>query len=71
MTMVVKDPSQIGRNDSIATATAVSNLSLLASVSPYSDSQSTAPDADYYSVSAAYDVGQLLTETRPKLQPPA
>jgi hypothetical protein len=52
MTLVVKDPSQFGRNDSIATATPVSNITLLASVSPFTDPQSTSPDADYYSASA-------------------
>jgi len=72
MTMVVKDPSQIGRNDSIATATPVSNLSLLASVSPYSDSQFTAPDADYYSVSAAPGtiVQVYVSANNDFLQPP-
>lgn len=72
MMMVVKDPSQIGRNDSIATATPVSNISLLASVSPYSDPQSTAPDADYYSASAASGtiVQVYVAANNDFLQPP-
>jgi hypothetical protein len=72
MTMVVKDPSQIGRNDSIATATPVSNISLLASISPYSDPQSTAPDADYYSASAAPGsiVQVYVSANNDFLQPP-
>ena len=72
MTMVVKDPLQIGRNDSIATATPVSNISLLASVSPFSDPQSAAPDADYYSVSAAPGsiVQVYVSANNDFLQPP-
>ena len=72
MTMVVKDPSQIGRNDSIATATPVSNISLLASVSPYSDPQSTSPDADYFSASAAPGtiVQVYVSANNDFLQPP-
>jgi Putative Ig domain len=72
MTMVVKDPSQIGRNDSIATATPVSNISLLASVSPYRDPESSAPDADYYSASAAPGtlVQVYVSANNDFLQPP-
>ena len=46
MTMVVKDPAQIGRNDSIATATPVSNLSLLASLCSYGDGLGFLQDGD-------------------------
>lgn len=53
LTLVVKDPGQMTRNDTIATATPVSSISLLASISPYSDPSSTGPDVDYYSASAA------------------
>jgi hypothetical protein len=72
MTLLVKDPSQIGRNDSIATATPVSNVSLLASISPFSDPQSTAPDVDYYSASAAPGsiVQVYVSANNDFLQPP-
>jgi hypothetical protein len=53
MTLVVKNLVQMGRNDSPATATPVSNINLLASISPYSDPQSTGADADFYAASAA------------------
>jgi len=38
------------RNDTIAT---VSNITLLASISPYSDQSTAGPDVDVYSASAA------------------
>ena len=40
------------RNDTIAQATPISNINLLASISPYSDSSSAGPDVDVYSMSA-------------------
>jgi hypothetical protein len=72
MTMVVKDPSQFERNDSIATATPVSNVSLLASVSPFTDPQSTSPDVDYYSASAVPGsiVQVYVSANNDFLQPP-
>jgi hypothetical protein len=51
-TLLVKSPAQIGRNDSPAVATPVSSLSLLASISPFSDPSSAGPDVDFYSASA-------------------
>jgi hypothetical protein len=50
----------------------VSNISLLASISPYSDPQSTAPDADYYSASAAPGsiVQVYVSANNDFLQPP-
>lgn len=53
LTLTVKDRGQMMRNDTIATATPVSNISLLASISPYSDPSSAGPDVDVYSASAA------------------
>ena len=53
LTLTVKDRGQMTRNDTIATATPVSNISLLASISPYSDLSSAGPDVDVYSASAA------------------
>ena len=38
----------LGRNDSIATATPLSNAAIFASISPYSDPSSIGPDGDYY-----------------------
>jgi large repetitive protein len=52
LTLTVKDRGQTGRNDSTANATILSNISLLASISPYSDPSTPAPDVDYYSLSA-------------------
>lgn len=51
--LTVKDPGQMTRNDTVATATPVSNITLLASISPYSDPTTLGPDVDYYSASAA------------------
>src|SRR5579864_7537181 len=53
ITWTVKDRGRSMRNDTVAQATAVSNISLLASISPFSDSNSAGPDVDVYSMSAA------------------
>lgn len=53
LTLTVKDPGQMTRNDTVATATPVSNITLLASISPYSDPSTLGPDVDYYYASAA------------------
>ena len=52
-TMTVKDRGQLTRNDTIAQATPLSNITLLASISPFSDQSSAGPDVDVYSMSAA------------------
>jgi hypothetical protein len=52
LTWTVKDPGQMTRNDTILNATPVSNLILLASISPYSDPSTAGPDVDVYSASA-------------------
>lgn len=72
MTLVVKNSAQMGRNDSPAMATPVSNINLLASISPYSDPQSTGADADFYSASAAPgSIVQVYTSPNNDfLQPP-
>ena len=72
MTLLVKNLAQMGRNDSPATATPVSNMNLLASISPYSDPQSTGADADFYAASAAPgSIVQLYTAPNNDfLQPP-
>jgi hypothetical protein len=49
----VKDPGTMTRNDTPATATAISNIALLASISPFRDAGTAGPDVDYYSASAA------------------
>jgi hypothetical protein len=53
LSLVVKDPTQMQRNDTLATATPLSSLMLLGSISPYSDPGSSGPDVDVYKVSAA------------------
>ena len=53
LTLTVKDRGQMTRNDTIATATPVSNITVLASISPYSDPSTAGPDVDVYSASAA------------------
>jgi len=52
VTLVVKNPGQMHRNDTIATAVPLSNILLLASISPFFDPQTITPDSDYYSASA-------------------
>ncbi len=42
----------LGRNDTIQTATLLSNGSFMASISPYSDPSASAPDSDYYKLTA-------------------
>jgi putative Ig domain-containing protein len=49
----VKTPGTMARNDTTATATAISNIALLASISPFRDAGTAGPDVDYYSASAA------------------
>lgn len=72
LTLTVKDRGQMTRNDIIATATPVSNISLLASISPYSDPSTTGPDVDYYSASAAPGtiVQVYVSPNNDFLQPP-
>jgi Putative Ig domain len=53
LTWTVKDRGQMTRNDIAAQATAISNISLLASISPFNDPSSAGPDVDVYSMSAA------------------
>jgi hypothetical protein len=53
LSLVVKDRGQMTRNDIIAQATPLSNISLLASISPFSDPTSSGPDIDVYSMTAA------------------
>lgn len=52
LTWTVLSPGQMTRNDSIAAATPVSNLSFIASISPASDPSTMGPDVDVYSSSA-------------------
>jgi putative Ig domain-containing protein len=42
----------MGRNDSIATATPITNGSFIASISPFADPSSGTPDSDYYKITA-------------------
>lgn len=53
LTLTVKDRAQLTRNDAIAQATSISNGSLVASISPYSDPSTTGPDVDVYQAAAA------------------
>jgi hypothetical protein len=70
--LVVKDRGQMGRNDTTATATPLSNISLLASISPYSDTSTAGPDVDYYSASATPGsiVQVYVSPNNDFLQPP-
>ena len=72
LTLTVKDRGQMTRNDTIATATPVSNISLLASISPYSDPSTMGPDVDIYSASAAPGtiVQVYVSPNNDFLQPP-
>jgi hypothetical protein len=72
LTLTVKDLGQMTRNDTIATATPVSNISLLASISPYSDPSTMGPDVDIYSASAAPGtiVQVYVSPNNDFLQPP-
>jgi len=71
-TWTVKDPGQMTRNDTIAQATPLSNVSLLASLSPATDPSSTGPDVDVYSLQAT--PGSLVTfyvsPNNDSIQPP-
>lgn len=53
LTLMVKDPGQMIRNDALSMATPLSNIMILASISPYSDPSTAGPDIDVYSASAA------------------
>jgi large repetitive protein len=52
LTWTVKDRGQMTRNDTIGTATPLSNIGLLASISPFTDPSSSGPDVDVYSANA-------------------
>jgi hypothetical protein len=71
--LVVKDPTQLQRNDSLTSATPLSNLMLLASISPYSDPGTTGPDVDVYQVSAppGTQVSLYVAANNDFVQPPA
>lgn len=60
------------RNDTISTATPLSNINLLASISPYSDSSTAGPDIDVYSASAVPGtiVQVYVSPNNDFLQPP-
>jgi hypothetical protein len=72
LTWTVKDRGQMTRNDTIAQATALSNIALLASISPFSDPSSAGPDVDVYSASAAPGtiVQVYVSPNNDFLQPP-
>jgi len=73
LTLTVKDRGQMTRNDTIKQATPLSNISLLASISPFSDpSTMMGPDVDYYSASAAPGtiVQVYVSPNNDFLQPP-
>lgn len=72
LTWTVKDRGQMTRNDTIAQATPLSNIALLASISPFSDPSSPGPDVDVYSMSAAPGsvVQVYATANNDFMQPP-
>jgi hypothetical protein len=49
---IVVSAAPLGRNDSVATATPLTNGTYSATISPYSDPSTTAADGDYYKLSA-------------------
>jgi hypothetical protein len=72
LTVTVKDRSQLLRNDTLAQATPLSTISLLASISPFSDPLTTGPDIDVYSASASpgSQVWLYIDANNDFLQPP-
>ena len=63
----------MSRNDTIAHATPLSNISLIASISPFSNPSSAGPDVDVYTMSAVPGSLVLVYAASNKdfLQPPA
>lgn len=61
----------LGRNDSIAKATPLTNGTYAASISPYSDPSTTGPDTDYYKLTANPGVTVSLTIYAARLFPPS
>ncbi len=72
-TLIVKDRSQLGRNDTIAQATPISNGYFVGSISPFSDSSSSGPDVDVYQLTAPPGalVDLLVNANVIAIQPPA
>jgi hypothetical protein len=50
--LTVKDPGQVSRNDTIASATPISNSAVVGSISPYADPTTSGPDEDIYQITA-------------------
>jgi hypothetical protein len=65
--------SGLGRNDSIATATPLSNGTYLASISPYADPPNGVgnPDSDYYKLTANPDAIVTVETMAKRLNPPS
>jgi hypothetical protein len=61
----------LGRNDSIAKATPLTNGTYIASISPYSDPSTTGPDTDYYKLTANPGATVFLTIYAARLFPPS
>jgi hypothetical protein len=61
----------LGRNDSIATATPLSNGTYNASISPYSDPTTTGPDTDYYKLAANPGATVFIYIYAARLSPPS
>jgi hypothetical protein len=61
----------LGRNDSIATATPLTNGTYNASIGPYSDPTTTGPDSDYYKLTANPGATVSLTIYAARLFPPS
>jgi large repetitive protein len=72
LSWTVKDPGQMTRNDSIGSATPVSNIMLLGSISPASDPSAAGADVDVYSASAAPGtlVSVYIASNNDFVQPP-
>lgn len=50
--LTVKDPGQVSRNDTLASATPISNSAVVGSISPFADPATPSPDQDIYQIAA-------------------
>jgi hypothetical protein len=71
-TLTLSVVSSLGRNDSTAAATALSNGTYRASISPYAEPVASAnPDNDYYAVTANAGAVVMVEITADRLAPPS
>lgn len=63
--------SFLGRNDTIQTATPLSNGAFMATISPYNDPSASGPDTDYYRLSASPGATVFIGIHAQQLSPPS